>query len=75
MHTVLLEFMTPSSFILVNIILTYLVTSDVGFPSGCYKYVLLPFVNKEAVLADGRAEYMQSGRIQRESRRNQGDVI
>ena len=39
---------------------------DVGFPSVCDEYVLLPLVNKEAASAYGRAEYIQSGRIQRE---------
>ena len=39
-----------------------LLVPDVGCPSVCYKYVLLPLVNKEAALAYSRAEYSQAGR-------------
>lgn len=35
---------------------------DMGFPSICCKYILLPFVNKEAASAYSRAEYSQAGR-------------
>ena len=31
--------------------------TDVGFPSVCCEYILLPLVNKEAVWANGLAEY------------------
>ena len=34
-------------------------THDVGFPSVCYEYVLLPLIIKEAVLANG---LVKSGR-------------
>ena len=29
---------------------------DVGFPSVCYEYVVLPLVNKESALTNGLAE-------------------
>ena len=35
--------------------------NDVGFPSVFCEYVLLPLVNKEAVLAYGREEYGKAG--------------
>ena len=31
---------------------------DVGFPSACYEYILLPLVYKQCTLAYGRAEYI-----------------
>ena len=43
---------------------TYL--DDVGFPSVCCKYVLLPLVNKESALAYGRAEYSKVGNPSRD---------
>ena len=44
-----------------------LYSNNVGFPSVCYEYVLLPLVNKEAASAYSRAEYSQAGRdIERE---------
>ena len=36
---------------------TEITPCDVGFPSVCYEYILLPLVNKEAALVYGRAEY------------------
>ena len=47
---------------------------DVGLPSVCCEYVLLPLANKEAASAYGRAEYCQAGR-DRESGPSQGDVM
>ena len=35
---------------------------DVGFPSVCYEFVLLPLVNKEVALVYNRAEYGQTGK-------------
>ena len=32
-----------------------------GFPSVCYKCVLLPLFNKEAALSYGRTEYSKAG--------------
>ena len=37
--------------------------NDVGFPSVCYGYVLLPLVNKEAALIYGRAECSWMGKL------------
>ena len=38
-----------------------------GFPFVCYKYILLPLVNKDAALAYSRADYNQDERdIERE---------
>ena len=31
-------------------------TGDVGFPSVCYEYVLLPLITEEALLANGLVE-------------------
>ena len=42
------------------------ITIDVGFPSACCEYVLLPLVNKEAVLANGLAEQSQVGNLNRD---------
>ena len=39
---------------------------DVGFPSVCCEYVLLPLVNKEAALAYGKAEYSKAGNPSRD---------
>ena len=36
--------------------------NDVGFPSVCYKYVLLSLVNEEPASAYSEAEYSQAGR-------------
>ena len=36
--------------------------ADVGFPSVCEEYVLLPLDNNEAALVNRRAEYSQAGR-------------
>ena len=35
---------------------------DMGFPSVCCEYVLVPLVNKESALAYGKEEYSQAGR-------------
>ena len=48
---------------------------DVGFPSACSEYVLLPLVEKEAASAYGRTEYSQPGRDERESRQSQRDAM
>ena len=45
-----------------------------GFPSVCCKYVLLPLVNKDAALANGRAEQTQVGK-QGERMQNQSYAI
>ena len=39
---------------------------DVGCPSICYEYVLLPLVNKEAALTSDRAEDNKVGNPSRE---------
>ena len=44
-------------------------TPDVGFPTVCCEYVLLPLANKEAALAYGSAEYSKVGIPSRERRR------
>ena len=36
---------------------------DVGCPSVCCEYVLLPLVNKEADLAYGRTEYSKAEKL------------
>ena len=54
---------------------------DVGFLSVCYEYVLLPLINKEAVLVCGRPEYSNAesprvqAKIEEERRQSQRDVI
>ena len=42
---------------------------DVGFPSVCYEYVLLPLVIKEAVLAKGLVVSSQEGNLDRDIER------
>ena len=39
---------------------------DVGFPSVCGEYVLLPLVNKEVALAYGRTEYFKTSNSSRD---------
>ena len=36
---------------------------ELGFPSVCCEYVLLPLVNNEAALAYGRTEYRYVGKL------------
>lgn len=40
---------------------------DLGYPSVCCEYVLLPLVNKEAALSQGKAEYSLVGNPNREA--------
>ena len=43
------------------------------FPSVCCEYVLLPFVNKEAALAYGRAEQSKEGNLSRDRGRKKAE--
>ena len=47
---------------------------DVGFPSVCWEYVLLPLANKETALAYGSTEYSQVGILSIERRRKKVEL-
>ena len=47
---------------------------DVGCPSICYEYVLLPLVSKEAAMAGQNIAKQENYTVQGERRRNQADA-
>ena len=52
---------------------------DVGFPSVCCEYILLPLVNKKSTVVYGKAEYSKVQNLNRdkyrESSQSQGDTM